>query len=137
MSTHDEITHTMLFGKKRSASDVIRMRNGIRVASLGDKPYQVPEYSAGFHKFGSTLPLANFGNRAKSMADTFVPLVKMPDKPRESYALKERRRLVEAAMDEVARLNKWRPATPLSGQQRRLPKDDSFDELPLLPALAT
>ena len=38
----------------------IDKRNGIAFAALGDKPYQAPEYSTGFHALGSTLPLANF-----------------------------------------------------------------------------
>ena len=36
-------------------------RNEIPVASLGDKSYQVPEYSLDFHKQGSTRPVVNFG----------------------------------------------------------------------------
>jgi hypothetical protein len=36
-------------------------RNGLLAASLGDKSYQVPEYSRNFHKQGSTLPVVSFG----------------------------------------------------------------------------
>ena len=40
---------------------VFEKRNGIPVVSLGDKSYQVPEYSLDFHKQGSTRPVINFG----------------------------------------------------------------------------
>ena len=39
----------------------IDKRNGIGEASPGDKQYQVPEYSPGFHKLGSSRPIINFG----------------------------------------------------------------------------
>ena len=39
----------------------IDKRNGIGEASPGDKNYQVPEYSPGFHKLGSSLPIVEFG----------------------------------------------------------------------------
>ena len=40
---------------------VYNQRNGIPATSLGDKSYQVPEYSPDFHKHGSTRPVINFG----------------------------------------------------------------------------
>lgn len=40
---------------------VFAQRNGIPEASRGDKSYQSPEYSASFHKEGSTRPIPNFG----------------------------------------------------------------------------
>lgn len=40
---------------------VFDRRNSIPIASLGDKSYQVPEYSLDFHKQGSTRPVTNFG----------------------------------------------------------------------------
>ena len=40
---------------------VFDKRNGLPAASLGDKSYQVPEYSLDFHKQGSTRPVINFG----------------------------------------------------------------------------
>lgn len=39
----------------------IEQRNGIGMAAPGDKSYQVVEYSPDFHKYGSTLPVVNFG----------------------------------------------------------------------------
>jgi len=41
--------------------EVIDRRNGLVENAPGDKPYKVPEYSNGFHKLGSTLPIIEFG----------------------------------------------------------------------------
>ncbi|XP_025096730.1 uncharacterized protein LOC112565508 isoform X2 [Pomacea canaliculata] len=71
--SHDEITHTALYGRVRpglcqqtrgigTVSEwLIDKRNGLPQVSPGDNGYQIPEYSPGFHKLGSTRPLARYG----------------------------------------------------------------------------
>ena len=54
------MTYAVLFA-------VVDKRNGIPSASPGDKSYQAPEFSAGFHNDGSTLPPSNFGYAAMRM----------------------------------------------------------------------
>ncbi|XP_025096735.1 uncharacterized protein LOC112565508 isoform X7 [Pomacea canaliculata] len=58
--SHDEITHTALYGRVRPEW-LIDKRNGLPQVSPGDNGYQIPEYSPGFHKLGSTRPLARYG----------------------------------------------------------------------------
>lgn len=53
-----EIIDITKFGKKFSVTDP---RGNYEEASPGDKPYQAPEYSPGFHKMGSTRPVVTFG----------------------------------------------------------------------------
>lgn len=122
IETQHEITHTTLYGKGRNIKD-INQRNSLKAASLGDKPYQAPEYSTDFHKLGSTLPVVNFGgafqNRPK--ADTFVPLQPLPAEFRENFDTKERKRRHQDEVNVVKSLEDWRAATPLI--QTLPPKD--------------
>ncbi|KAK3698718.1 hypothetical protein QZH41_010753 [Actinostola sp. cb2023] len=53
-----ELTLCMAIGAKKK---VYCQRNGLPEIALGDKSYQVPEYSRNFHKHGSTLPTVSFG----------------------------------------------------------------------------
>ncbi|CAN0150651.1 unnamed protein product [Lampetra fluviatilis] len=57
-------------------------RNGVPVASAGDKAYRAVEYSAGFHLLGSTRAPPRFSAGAKHAADTFIPLQPPPSVPR-------------------------------------------------------
>lgn len=107
--SNTEIDHTTLYGKNRK---VVDKRNGICTAAPGDKSYQAVEYSPDFHKYGSTLPLVNFGGKQLT-AETFVPLQPLPSIPSESYTEKERARQQIHEMKEVQQLERWRPATPL------------------------
>lgn len=106
-----EISLRMSVGAKK---EVYNKRNGIPATSLGDKSYQVPEYSPDFHKHGSTRPVINFGGSLKYVPDTFVPLQDLPMRPRVSFEEKERRKLRKQEIDEVKNLDCWRPANPLS-----------------------
>uniref|UniRef100_A0A8C5MPF9 Uncharacterized protein n=1 Tax=Leptobrachium leishanense TaxID=445787 RepID=A0A8C5MPF9_9ANUR len=65
-------------GRKRKVADT---RNGIPEANPGDKPFHIPEYSPNFHRFGSTRPVVNFKSSYKVKADTFIPLLKLPQTP--------------------------------------------------------
>lgn len=105
-----EITDAMLLGKSRL---VRHKRNGIPLAAPGDKSYQAVEYSPQFHRMGSTLPLVDFGGSSKKKPDTFIPLEQMPRMPRESFSQKERWRRRRDEVDQVKRLETWRPSTPL------------------------
>jgi len=72
---------------------VFENRNGIPIASLGDKSYQAPEYSLDFHKQGSTRPVINFGGSLKCVPDTFVPLQDLPLKPRLTFEEKQKKKI--------------------------------------------
>ena len=109
-TTDKEVTDSMLFGRGKIVNN---KRNGLPMASPGDKSYQAVEYSPKFHKFGSTLPLVNFGGNYKPEVDTFVPLEILPPITREQYREKELRRKMEQDIDTVRMLDRWRPATPL------------------------
>jgi hypothetical protein len=43
-------------GTKNSVSSINKMRNGLDVKSLGDKPYKHPEYANNFFKGGGLIP---------------------------------------------------------------------------------
>ncbi|KAL9969686.1 hypothetical protein ACROYT_G021930 [Oculina patagonica] len=106
-----EISLRMSVGAKKQVYD---KRNDIPVASLGDKSYQVPEYSLDFHKQGSTRPIINFGGSLKCVPDTFVPLQDLPFKPRITFEEKQKKKLKREEIEEVKNLDHWRPADPLS-----------------------
>lgn len=108
--TDKEITHSMLFGKGKM---VVDKRNGIPMAAAGDKSYQAVEYSPQFYKYGSTLPVVNFGGTLTFRPDTFVPLSELPPVQRENFTIKERRRKQQEEVEAVKYLDRWRPATPL------------------------
>ncbi|XP_053397960.1 uncharacterized protein LOC123552469 isoform X2 [Mercenaria mercenaria] len=139
----DEITHSMLFGRGRTANWIDR-RNGIGEHSPGDKPYKTPEYSSKFHKLGSSLPVIDFGLIRKPIVrpnedecpklldtpvvlsanspwkkgpDTFVPLQPLPNEPREPFRVKARREEKELEKKTVKALDDWRPATPLKPEK--------------------
>ncbi|XP_067674070.1 spermatogenesis-associated serine-rich protein 1-like [Haliotis asinina] len=125
-TSHDEITHTMRFGKGRNVAD-IQMRNCIPEASPGDKSYQVPEFSSSFHKLGSTRPLVSFSTPVSVIRkpDTFVPLHTMSAIPRETYKQKEQKRSIDDEVMQVRKLDDWKPATPLP---LTLPQEDKEKE---------
>lgn len=106
-----EISLRMSVGAKKQ---VFEKRNGIPVASLGDKSHQVPEYSLDFHKQGSTRPVINFGGSLKCVPDTFVPLQDLPLKPRLSFEDKQKKKLKREEIEQVKNLDHWQPAELLS-----------------------
>jgi len=106
-----EISLRMSVGAKKQ---VFENRNGIPIASLGDKSYQVPEYSLDFHKQGSTRPVINFGGSLKCVPDTFVPLQDLPLKPRLTFEEKQKKKLKREEIEEVKNLDHWQPADLLS-----------------------
>lgn len=108
----DEFSHFTLYGNKRKLP-MIDTRNGLSRSSYGDKCYKSVEYSPDFHKFGSTLPVVNFGGNKRSEADTFVPLQEWPLFQHESYKEKELKRQLKEERRDVEILDQWRPATPL------------------------
>ncbi|CAH2245750.1 Hypothetical predicted protein [Pelobates cultripes] len=95
-------------GRKKK---VIDPRNGIPEANPGDKPFHTPEYSSNFHKFGSTRPLVNFKSSYKVKADTFIPLLKMPQTPCVPYRIKAQHQIKKEEKREVEELNDWKPST--------------------------
>ncbi|XP_063296900.1 spermatogenesis-associated serine-rich protein 1 [Pelobates fuscus] len=95
-------------GRKKK---VIDPRNGIPEANPGDKPFHTPEYSNDFHKFGSTRPLVNFKSSYKVKADTFIPLLKMPQTPCVPYRIKAQHQIKKEEKREVEELNDWKPST--------------------------
>ncbi|XP_076445633.1 spermatogenesis-associated serine-rich protein 1-like [Babylonia areolata] len=112
-TSENEITHTMLFGKGRSEA-IMDKRNEIPEASPGDKSYQAPEYSPSFHKLGSTLPVTRYGPaRPVRSPDTFIPLTPLTNRLRETFKERDNSRQLQQEIDEVRRLEAWKPATPL------------------------
>ncbi|PVD29233.1 hypothetical protein C0Q70_11830 [Pomacea canaliculata] len=69
---------------------LIDKRNGLPQVSPGDNGYQIPEYSPGFHKLGSTRPLARYGKSFRS-----------------------KNKQHDEEIEEVRQLEKWTPAVPL------------------------
>ncbi|XP_075719674.1 spermatogenesis-associated serine-rich protein 1 [Rhinoderma darwinii] len=85
-------------------------RNGIPEAHPGDKPFRTVEYSSGFHKLGSTMPVVNFRESYKVKADTFIPLQKLPKKSGVPYKVKIHMQNLEEDKRDVEELNTWKPA---------------------------
>lgn len=113
-TSSDEITHKMLYGRGRREVTIDK-RNGIPYASEGDKTYQAPEYSPGFHRIGSSLPLTQFGaNYGKNTVDTFVPLQPLPTIRRDTFREIEKQKQKESEINVVRSLDTWKPATPLN-----------------------
>jgi len=106
-----EMSLRMSVGAKKPVFD---KRNSIPIASLGDKSYQVPEYSLDFHKQGSTRPVINFGGSLKCVPDTFVPLQDLPLKPSLSFKEKQKKQLKRKEIEDVKNLDLWQPAELLS-----------------------
>ncbi|KAL8575556.1 hypothetical protein ACOMHN_059620 [Nucella lapillus] len=74
------------------SDDMIDQRNGLAEASPGDKCYQAPEYSKDFHHLGATCALTRYDG---------------------CYRQKEKRRMRREDVEDVLKLEQWRPATPL------------------------
>ncbi|XP_028409724.1 uncharacterized protein LOC114532419 [Dendronephthya gigantea] len=104
-----ELTLEKSMGQKKKAWDC---RNGVAERAPGDKSYHVPEYALQFHHHGSTLPLPSFG-AMKTVPDTFIPLVKLPLKPRIPFHVKERKKEKAREINEVNELDHWKPAKQL------------------------
>lgn len=105
-----EMSLRMSVGAKKKVFD---KRNGIPAASLGDKSYQVPEYSMEFHKQGSTRPVISFGGLVQYIPDTFVPLQDLPPHPRVPFEEKEKVKVKRQEIEDVKDLDNWQPADPL------------------------
>ncbi|XP_033104354.1 spermatogenesis-associated serine-rich protein 1-like [Anneissia japonica] len=112
LTSANEITHSMLYGKRRKYNSIWQKRE-FPYASPGDKNYQVVEYSPNFHKRGSCRPIVNFGGPPTKKPDTFVPLQKLPEITREPYVVKERQRRLQDDVAMVHDLSSWKPAMPL------------------------
>ncbi|CAN0230928.1 unnamed protein product [Lampetra planeri] len=89
-------------------------RNGVPVASAGDKAYRAVEYSAGFHLLGSTRAPPRFSAGAKHAADTFIPLQPPPSVPRTPYHKKAQEMQRALEMMEVQALDEWEPPSRAS-----------------------
>lgn len=57
----NELLHILTYWYICLMAIVYCPRNELPVISLGDKSYQVPEYSRDFHKHGSSRPTVSFG----------------------------------------------------------------------------
>lgn len=90
-------------------------RNNIPVAAPGDKSYRSVEYSPDFFKYGTTVPLVNFGRLSTEKPSIFVPPPTSGRTLGESYRTKELHRQLEAEISDVMLLDSWRPASPLVG----------------------
>ncbi|XP_073442693.1 spermatogenesis-associated serine-rich protein 1 isoform X2 [Dendrobates tinctorius] len=85
VGSHDH-TLPMSTGRRKKVFDP---RNGIPEAHPGDKPFRTVEYSPGFHKFGSTMPVVIFS----------VP-----------FKVKVNIQSLEEEKRDVEDLNRWKPA---------------------------
>ena len=54
--TTDEVDITKTMGSKKRITTMFEARNGLKMASLGDKNYKSPEYQAGFFREGGLVP---------------------------------------------------------------------------------
>ncbi|XP_077977166.1 spermatogenesis-associated serine-rich protein 1-like [Glandiceps talaboti] len=109
----NEVTHSMLYGKKRPCHSVWETRGGMEWVSPGDKSYQISEYSPNFHHDGSTRPVVNFGGELQpKKPDTFVPLQQLPPLS-EPYFMKERKRQHCEEVCLVQSLENYRASSPL------------------------
>eukprot|EP01135_Chromosphaera_perkinsii_P000842 Nk52_evm5s152 gene=Nk52_evmTU5s152 len=97
-------------GQKQRVHD---KRNGLKEYAGGDKSYSTPEYSRGFHKGGTSLPLVNFGRKNIVMGykEIFLPLIEptWDREPRPSYRELQMRERFQEAIKEVEGLDDWTP----------------------------
>ncbi|CAF0825624.1 unnamed protein product [Adineta steineri] len=103
--------HMTQIGYKKKVLD---KRNGLPKKSDGDKSYHNVEESTDFHKFGSTLPVVEFGHE-KTRHESVKTLVQMKNEHfhvmnDKEFAEQERKREQENIIDEVAQLDNWKPA---------------------------
>jgi len=98
-------------GHKKKVLDI---RNGLGKKSEGDKNYRRVEQSTDFYKFGSTLPVVDFGREKKRHGHitTFVPMKneKISIIDQNEFAEKELKHEQENIIGEVVQLDKWKPA---------------------------
>ncbi|XP_069830105.1 spermatogenesis-associated serine-rich protein 1, partial [Dendropsophus ebraccatus] len=108
-SQEDAHVHTlpMSTGIKKKVFDP---RNGIPESHPGDKAYSFVEYSPGFHRLGSTMPVVNSRESYKVKADTFIPLQKLSRRPSIPYKAKIQVQNLEEDRRDVEELNRWKPA---------------------------
>ncbi|XP_069584285.1 spermatogenesis-associated serine-rich protein 1 [Ranitomeya imitator] len=106
VGSHDH-TLPMSTGRRKKVFDP---RNGIPEAHPGDKPFRTVEYSPGFHKFGSTMPVVILRESFKVKSDTFIPLQKLPKKPSVPFKVKVNIQSLEEEKRDVEDLNRWKPA---------------------------
>ncbi|XP_056621098.1 spermatogenesis-associated serine-rich protein 1 isoform X1 [Triplophysa dalaica] len=77
-------------------------------SSTRARPFLVPEYSPGFHKFKSTPNTITFGSI--TTCGSYIHIQAPPKEFRKSYAEKNKIREKENDILEVERLNNWKPA---------------------------
>lgn len=101
---------TQIGRKKR----VLDTRNGLRKKAEGDKCYRTVEQSPEFHKYGSTLPIVEFGREKKRHGNAKNFLILKNEKihviDEREFAAKERRREKESIVNDVVELDNWKPA---------------------------
>lgn len=107
----DENVQMASIGHKRQVLD---SRNGLPKISNGDKSYRTVEFSPDFYKFGSTLPVVNFGRLKQRYGpqSRFVPMnnEKIPIVDEHDFEEKERKLEMNNIINEVIELDKWTPA---------------------------
>ncbi|CAF0729640.1 unnamed protein product [Rotaria sordida] len=107
----DQNMYMSQIGCKKKVLDV---RNGLKKKSEGDKNYRIVEQSPDFHKFGSTLPIVDFGREKKRHGNVrnFVPMKneKISIIDEIDFIEKEHKREQENIIDEIVQLDNWKPA---------------------------
>ncbi|CAF3002659.1 unnamed protein product [Rotaria socialis] len=107
----DQNMSMVQIGHKKKVLDI---RNGLKKKSEGDKNYRTVEQSPEFHKYGTTLPVVDFGHEKKRQgnARNFVPMrndrIHIIDE--REFTQKERQQEKENIIDEVVQLDNWKPA---------------------------
>ncbi len=116
--------HMSQIGHKKQVLD---RRNGLKQRSAGDKSYQTVEESPDFHKFGSTLPVVEFGheNKRHEPVKSLVPMKneKTHVIDDHEFAENERKREEKNIIDEVIQLDNWKPAKRVTSAFRVLDLD--------------
>jgi hypothetical protein len=108
---------------------VVDSRNGLGKRSEGDKSYHTVEYSPDFHKLGSTLPSVHFG-RAKQTHGHKRNRVPMKNEKisivdHETFERKVHQQEYEQTIDEVVKLDHWKPAESITSAFQVFDRDSS------------
>ena len=113
-------------GRKKKVRDI---RNDLPKKSEGDKNYRIVEQSPDFYKFGSTLPVVNFGEEKKrhGHARSFVPMKneKLLIIDQNEFAKEQLKREQENLIQEVIQLDNWKSSQRVSSAFKVLDLDSS------------
>lgn len=133
--TQDEVGIAKLMGSKKRVTTTFEARNGLPMASLGDKIYKTPEYMPGFYRESGLIPGSTNSYKARSSGNAntidFYSGLKLDgplNKGMKTYKQVEKEQMLAEEQTDVKTLRQWERTILREVDEKYDPDDDSSDE---------